>query len=95
MIICAAIKIQFQHNQYQTIEAVIPGLRHSDCRDLMSTLAVPLHRQETDGFITHTGAFLDRYDAFEHALMCGQLSDTTRVVKAEQGERQLYSEDLY
>ena len=94
MIICAAVKIQYQKNG-QTVEAVVPGLRHGDARDLMATLGVPIHREEVDGFITHTGAFLDRYDAFDHALMCGQLSDTTRAAKAAQGERQLYSEDLY
>lgn len=33
--------------------------------------------------------------AFDHALRCGQLSETTRTVKAERGERQSYSEDLY
>ena len=94
MIICAAIKIQFQRKD-QIMEAVVPGLRHSDCYDLMYSLCVPMPREETDGFIDHEGNFLDRYDAFEHAILCGQLSDTTRVVKRERGERQLFSEDLY
>lgn len=42
-----------------------------------------------------SGAFLDRLDAFEHALQCGQLSDTTRTEKASRQERVLFSEDLY
>ena len=94
MIICSAIKIQFQRKD-QTVEAVVPGLRHGDCHDLMYSLSVPMQREETDGFIDHKGNFLNRYDAFEHAMLCGQLSDTTRVTKRERGERQLFSEDLY
>lgn len=94
MLICAAVKIRFERNG-RIIETVVPGRRHSDCRDLMADLAVPLQRQEEDGFITHTGEFLDRYDAFDHAAQCGQLSDTTRTLKLEQGEWKLYSEDLY
>ena len=60
MIICAAIKIQFQRNQYQTVEAVVPGLRHSDCHDLLVTLSIPLRRQEEDGFITRTPSATDK-----------------------------------
>ena len=94
MIICAAIKVRFLRNDCP-VEVVIPGLRHGNCRDLMSDLLVPLQRDEEDGFLTHTGNFLDRFDAFVHALTCGQLSDTTRTAKAYRGERQLFSEDLY
>lgn len=94
MIITAAIQIKFNRNG-QTVEAVIPGWRHSSCWELMATLQVPNDREEVEGFIDHTGAFLDRYDAFDHALMCGQLSDTTRTAKQEKRERQLFSEDLY
>ena len=94
MIICAAIRIKFARNN-QTIETVITGLRHANCHDLMADLAVPLQRQEEDGFITHTGEFLDRYQAFDHALMCGQISDTVREHKSDKGERQLFSEDIY
>ena len=96
MIVCAAIKVCFERNG-KTVEAVIPGFRHSDCWELMSTLGLPPkgERQEVEGFIDRTGAFLDRYQAFEHAMQCDQLSDTTRVSKAERGERELFSEDWY
>lgn len=94
MIICSAIKIQFQHKD-QTVEVVIPGLRHSDCYDLMHSLNVPMTCEKTEGFIDHHSDFYDRYDAYEHAILCGQLSDTTRTTKRERGERQLFSEDLY
>lgn len=94
MIICAAIRITF-YRDGKNIEAVIPGYRHGNCWELMATLGVPADRQEVEGFLDHRGNFLDRYAAFEHALQCGQLSDTTYTAKAEKGERQLYSEDLY
>ena len=94
MIFCAAIKITFQRDG-KTVSAVIPGYRHGDCWEVIAALGVPADRQEVEGFMSSQGAFLDRYDAFDHALRCGQLSDTTRTVKAERGERQLYSEDLY
>lgn len=94
MIICAAIQITFNRSG-KPVEAVVPGYRHGNCWELMATLGVPADREEVEGFLNHKGEFLDRYDAFDHALQCGQLSDTTRTTKAEKGERQLYSEDLY
>lgn len=94
MIICAAIRITFCRAG-KNIEAVIPGYRHGNCWELMATLCIPADRQEVEGFLDHRGNFLDRYAAFDHALLCGQLSETTRTAKAEKGERQLYSEDLY
>lgn len=94
MIICAAIKITFQRAG-KTLTAVIPGYRHSNCWELISAFGIPAEREEVEGFMTSQGAFLDRYDAFNHAMRCGQLSDTTRTAKAEKGERLLYSEDIY
>ena len=94
MIICAAIQVTF-HRAGKPVEAVIPGWRHSSCWELMAALGVPADRQEVEGFIDHNGAFLDRLEAFEHALQCGQLSDTTRTEKAGRQERALFSEDLY
>lgn len=95
MVICAAIQVTFRGKSNIEKTVVIPGWRHSSYWELMSPLGVPADRQEVEGFLTHTGDFLDRYEAFAHALMCGQLSDTTRAYKASQGERQLFSEDLY
>ena len=94
MNLCASIENTFQRDG-RTVSAVVPGYRHGDCWELMATLGVPADRQEVEGFINHRGDFLDRYDAFNHAVRCGQLSDTTRMAKADRGERQLFSEDLY
>lgn len=94
MIICAAISVKFNRNG-KTVEAVIPGLRHGSCWELMAALGVPGDRQEVEGFLNHKGEFLDRYGAFAHALACGQLSDTTLTSKQERREVALFSEDIY
>lgn len=44
-------------------------------------------QQEVEGFIDHHGNFLDRYETYDHALQCGQLSDTTPTSKCERRER--------
>lgn len=92
MIICAAISISFIQNGRE-LNAIIPGHRHSNCWELMATLGVPAARQEAEGFLNHKGDFLDRSDAYVHALMCGQLSDTTITAKGR--DCILFSEDLY
>lgn len=94
MIICAAIQIQFERNGRQ-VETVICGLRHSNCWETMAVLGVPAQHAEVEGFIDDKNRFLDRYDAFAHALECGQLPETVRIHKADHRENQLYSEDLY
>lgn len=94
MIICAAILIQFERNGRQ-VETVIHGLRHSNCWETMAALGIPAQHTEVEGFIDHKNRFLDRYDAFTHALECGQLPATVITHKAEKREIQLYSEDLY
>ena len=95
MIICAAIKPQIVRNG-KPHETVIHGLRHANCWELMADMGIRATYEEvTEGFIDNQNRFLDRYDAFSHALECGQLPATVRECKREKGERQLYSEDLY
>jgi len=94
MIICAAIQVQFERNG-RKVETVIHGLRHANCWETMAALGIPGEHTEVEGFIDDKDRFLDRYDAFAHALECGQLPVTVRTHKAEQRETQLYSEDLY
>lgn len=95
MIICAAIKVPFERGG-RPVETVIHGLRHANCWELMADMGIQANRTEVvEGFIDSQNRFLDRYDAFNHALICGQLPATVRACKAERGERQLYSEDLY
>lgn len=94
MILCAAIKTTFTRDD-EKVTVVIPGHRHVEVWGLMADLRIPREREEVEGFIDHEGNFLDRYDAFEHAVMCGQVSRTTLDHKEERFEVQLYSEDIY
>ncbi|MBR2861586.1 MAG: hypothetical protein IKB86_07090 [Clostridia bacterium] len=97
MIICAAIDVTFTNANGKTIQTIISGHRHANCWELMHVLELPpkSKRKEIEGFLDHKGAFLNRRDAFKHALECGQLSDTVLTYKQEKMERELYSEDLY
>ena len=94
MILCAAIKVKVQRRIGDEI-IVMAGHRHMDIHYLLSTLKVPMIGDPVEGFIDHEGNFLDRYDAFEHAVNCGQISRTTLDHKETHFEVQLYSEDLY
>lgn len=95
MIICAAIKIQVEGLDHETI---IPCHRHGDGFKLLKDLRyIPRigYKELGQGFINHEGEFLNRQEAFSHALDCGQLSATTRECKRVNRETELYSEDLY
>lgn len=95
MIICAAIKIQVEGLDHETI---IPCHRHGDAFHILKDLGFTpkvKYKEITQGFINHNGEFLDRKEAFLHALNCGQLSASTRWYKDNDNQKELYSEDLY
>ena len=95
MIICAAIKIQIEGLSHETI---VPCRRHGDGFKILKDLGLKPrvgYKEIAQGFIDQDGDFLNRKNAFKHAVDCGQLSATTREWKASQGEIELYSEDLY
>jgi hypothetical protein len=95
MIICAAIKIQVEGLDHETI---IPCRRHGYGFKMLKDLGFKPrvgYKEIAQGFIDHDGDFLNRQDAFKHAIECGQLSATTREYKKTNGEIELYSEDLY
>ena len=95
MIICAAIKIQIEGLDHETI---IPCRRHGEGFKLIKDFGLKPrvgYKEIEQGFIDHIGDFFDRKEAYKHAVDCGQLSATTREWKASQGEIELYSEDLY
>ena len=94
MIICSAIRVG---------DLVICGLRHHNCYEILNRLD-PIRSMEArqcpdaivEGFITHEGKFLDRYEAYRYAKFCGQISATTQEKKDEEHtSATLYSEDLY
>lgn len=93
MIVSAAMKIV--HDDLPYGELVIPCLRHGDGHYIIATLIPRMALNVTEGFIDNKNNFLDRKEAYKHALECGQLSATTREWKRAKGEYELYSEDLY
>lgn len=93
MILCAALFIE---NKETHIREVLPCRRHGDgvnffyATDLNDAWEI-----KKEGFIDTENNFYDREDAYQHALMCGQLSASTKELKHEHHEIELYSEDLY
>ena len=95
MIICAAVKIQVEGLDHETI---IPCRRHGDVYKILKDLGYAprtQYKEVEQGFLTNTGAFFNREKALGHALQCGQLSDSTRKYKDSGNDTELYSEDLY
>ncbi len=91
MIICAALKIQVEGLDHET---VLPCLRHGDGFKILEDLGyAPKTKYKVleQGFITHDKKFLDRKQAWEYAAEIGQLPAT--LIRYSSGD--LYSEDLY
>ena len=94
MIICAAVKVIM--NNIAGTNEIICGHRHGDCYNIIHQLNSNWSKsQMIEGFIDNNGEFLDRKEALEHAVKCGQLSATTRQFKDDRDEDELFSEDLY
>ena len=71
----------------------IPCPRHADAFYIISQFLEPeqIDKQRTEqGFLTHEDQFLNRYDAMQHAIACGQLPPG-----ADKECKELYSEDLW
>jgi hypothetical protein len=91
--IASACVIIHTKEEYGDREITIPCHRHADAFYIISQF---LGYKEVDksrteqGFLTHDGTFLNRYDAMQHAIACGQMLP-------EDAERcaELYSEDLW
>lgn len=95
MIICAALLVQVQGLDHTTI---LPCYRHGFGYKILKDLGYApktTYKVLTEGFITHTGEFLNRYQALRHAKDCGQLNVTTMWYKEDHNQDELYSEDLY
>ena len=96
MILCAAIKIQIEGLDHETI---IPCRRHGDGFKLIKDFGLKPrvgYKEIAQGFITNTGEFLDRRQALIHASQYGQVPPSAEWL-IEKGKRnfELYSEDLY
>lgn len=91
--IASACVIIHTKEEYGDREITIPCHRHADAFYIISQL---LDRDEIDkprteqGFLTHDSRFLNRYDAMQEAIRCGQVPLGADKLCAE-----LYSEDLW
>lgn len=95
MLICAALLVQVEGLDHTTI---LPCRRHGDGFEILRDLGFApktKYKVVEQGFIDHDGKFLNRYDAWKHAKMCGQLSQSTEWYKEDNRDCELYSEDLY
>ena len=95
MIICAAINITFVNSKNEVNHLIVCGRKHGDCYKTIRQLDNKHTQWSEEGFITHDGVFLNRKDAFKHAVECGQLSQSTLWYKEDHNDFELYSEDLY
>lgn len=95
MVICAALLIQVEGLDHQTI---LPCMRHGDGFRILQDLGyTPKTKYKIlqQGFIDHDGNFLDRIEAYNCAKVCGQLPAAIRWHKEDSNEVELYSDDLY
>ena len=95
MLICAALLVQVEGLDHTTI---IPCRCHGDGFKILQDLGYApktKYMVVSQGFIDHKGQFLNRIDAWKHAVECGQLSATTMWYKDDHADGELYSEDLY
>lgn len=92
MLICAAVKFHIEKTDQNVI---IPCLRHHYAYEIIRDLGFNPRDGYTvieEGFIDNKNNFLNRKEAYVHAIECGQLSATVRHnIK----DNTLYSEDLY
>lgn len=96
MLLSAALKIKdesFKPEGFLILPCLRHGFGYSTLHDLVGT---KYHQRDiVEGFIDTNGKFYDRRDAYEYAMVNGQLSASTRELKREHCETELYSEDLY
>lgn len=95
MIVCAAIKIEFEDDRCHRKELIVCGLRHVNCLKVIHELNKTRIISQVQGFINHKGEFLDRKEALAHALEIGQLSQTHIDFQTEHHINEMFSEDLY
>lgn len=95
MIVAAAVQINCA-----VISMAAPA-RHHDILRQIAGLYQPddrphwTYENETQGFITDKGEFLNRRDAFQHTIDCGQGQPRRRKGAENYRGEELYSEDLW
>ena len=96
MIICAAISLTYKNKEDKLLGVIVCGHRHGNCYGIMQHMDVATKVNEVEGFINHKGEFLDRKEAYKHALECGQINSHNEWYREDnQVPNELDSEDLY
>lgn len=74
-------------------DTIWTGFRHSDCFAKMKLDGMTLEDKKNivQGFLTEDGEFLTRKEAFERAVLCGQIKDEGEAPE----KRILVSEDIW
>ncbi len=93
MIVASAIKVG-------SLVCTMPApARHHDIIRQMSKQNVHDYSDETQGFINDQGQFMNRRDAYQHALQCGQGTPRRDITLNEKPNSydgpELFSEDLW
>lgn len=94
MIICAAVRIKKKDSEDII---TIHCMRHHYAFEILRDLGFK-HKDYTvvdEGFITHKGEYIERHEAYFHAVECGQLCAQLRYDIQESGSTVLFSEDLW
>ena len=95
MILASAIKF---HIDKTDEDVVLCGLRHGDIfRQLKALGFEPQkgYKEISQGFITDKGEFLDRKQASDHAIDCGQINSIRDLKYIREDKIELFSEDLW
>ena len=95
MIICAALRIQVEGLDHETI---MPCWRHGKGFQILADIGFKAktgYKVIEQGFINHKGEFLNRKEAFQHVKDIGQCNATQRWYWEDHSQDELYSEDLY
>ena len=94
MIVSACVRIYTKpESKFMDTMFDFPCHRHADAFYIISQFvdASEIDKPRTEqGFLTHDGTFLNRYDAMDEAIKCNQLPPEVKQECAE-----LYSEDLW
>lgn len=94
MIISSAIKIKLKSSDESVI---IHCYRHHYGYFMLKQLGFQPgdYEKVSSGFIDHKGTYMNREQAYEHALQCGQISATMREQKEKNKCKELFSEDIF
>lgn len=97
MILASAIKYYIEDTDK---EVILCGARHGNIFEQLEGLGFDprkSYKEIEQGFIDHKNNFLTREEAYEHAKMCGQISEKI-IYERENGGvggRKMISEDLW